>query len=62
MLLRCAWCERLDVGGEWPRLDAIGSGQTRITDLDRQSTHGICPDCFERVSRNVAVHHLERLR
>lgn len=62
MLLRCAWCERLEVGGEWLRLDAIGSGQTRIAeDLVRQSTHGICPDCFGRVSRGVAAHRSERL-
>ena len=61
MLLRCAWCERLQVGGEWLQLDAIGSGQTRIAeDLVRQSTHGICPDCFGRVSRDVAAHRLER--
>jgi hypothetical protein len=63
MLLRCAWCERLEVGGEWLRLEAIGSGQTKITEeLVRQSTHGICPDCFGRVSRDVAAHRAERLR
>jgi hypothetical protein len=51
MLLHCAWCGRLEVGDEWLRLEAIGTGQTRIAEqLVRHSTHGICPDCFERVS------------
>jgi len=63
MLLRCAWCERLEVGGEWLLLDAIGTGQTRIAeDLVRQSTHGICPDCFGRISRDIAAHRSEGLR
>ena len=61
MLLHCAWCGRLEVGGEWLRLEAIGSGQTRITeDLVRRSTHGICPDCFVRVSRDVEAHRWGR--
>jgi hypothetical protein len=54
MLVHCAWCGRLEVGDEWLELDAIGSGQTRIAEqLVRRSTHGICPDCFERVSRDA---------
>jgi hypothetical protein len=54
LLLHCAWCGRLEVGDEWLRLDAIGSGQTRIAEqLVRRSTHGICPDCFERVTEEA---------
>lgn len=54
LLLHCAWCRKLQVGDEWLQLDAIGSGQTRIAEqLVRQSTHGICPECFERVSREA---------
>jgi hypothetical protein len=54
LLLHCAWCGRLEVGGEWLHLEAIGSGQTRIAEqLVRQSTHGICPECFERVKGEV---------
>lgn len=61
MLLHCAWCGRLEVGNEWLRLEAVGSGQTRIADdLVRQSTHGICPDCFARVSRDVEAHRCGR--
>ncbi|HET8751094.1 MAG TPA: hypothetical protein VFM43_01045 [Gaiellaceae bacterium] len=56
MLLRCAWCGRLEVGEEWLQLEAIGTGQTRIAQqLVRQSTHGICPECFERVSGDAAA-------
>ena len=50
-LLHCAWCERIRIGEEWLALEAIGTGQTRISaDLTRRSTHGICPSCFERVN------------
>lgn len=56
MLVHCAWCGRLEVGDEWLGLSAIGSGQTRIAErIVRRSTHGICPDCFERVSREAAA-------
>jgi hypothetical protein len=61
MLLHCAWCGRLEVGGEWLRLDAIGTGQTRIAEqLVHQSTHGICPDCFARVNRDAEAHRVRR--
>jgi hypothetical protein len=50
LLLRCAWCGKLQVGAEWLRLDATGSGQTRIAEqLVRVSSHGICPGCYDRV-------------
>jgi hypothetical protein len=61
MLLHCAWCGRLEVGDEWLRLGAIGSGQTRIAEqLVRQSTHGICPDCFGHVSGEAEAHRFGR--
>lgn len=60
MLVHCAWCGRLQVGRGWLRLDAIGSGQTRIAkQLVRRSTHGICPDCFERVNRDAEANRAE---
>jgi hypothetical protein len=47
LLLRCAWCDRFDVGGEWLNLEAIGDGERRITSrLRRNATHGICDDCL----------------
>jgi hypothetical protein len=59
MLVHCAWCGRLEIGDEWLKLEAIGTGQTRIAEqLVQQSTHGICPDCFERVSGDAEAHRL----
>ena len=44
---RCAWCERLGVGGEWLHLEAIGEGQQRITSsLMERATNGICEQCL----------------
>jgi hypothetical protein len=61
MLVHCAWCRRLQVGDEWLGLEAIGTGQTRIAEqLVRRSTHGICPDCFERVSRDAAARRADQ--
>jgi hypothetical protein len=45
----CAWCGRVEVGGQW--IDA----RSLLTDvlLERlrdKASHGICPDCFDRVS------------
>lgn len=62
LLLHCAWCGRLEVGGEWLRLEAIGTGQTRIAEqLVRHSTHGICADCFERVTHEAEAQRAARL-
>ena len=61
LLLHCAWCQTLQVGDEWLRLDAIGNGQTRIAEqLVRQSTHGICPGCYERVRREAEAKRTQR--
>lgn len=52
MLVRCAWCESLQIGDEWLRLEAIGEGQQRITERVRvTASHGICPTCFEAEMR-----------
>jgi hypothetical protein len=48
-ICRCAWCERVKIGDEWLRLDAIGRGQQHIREsLMRRASHGICPECFEK--------------
>jgi hypothetical protein len=61
MLLHCAWCRRLQIGEEWLQLDGIGSGQTRIAEgLVRHSTHGICPECYERVTREAEAKRTQR--
>ena len=59
MLVHCAWCGRVEIGDEWLRLEAIGTGQARIAEqVVRRSSHGICPECFGRVSRDVEAHRL----
>ena len=61
LLLHCAWCQKLQVGDEWLRLDAIGNGQTRIAEhLVWHSTHGICPECYERVRRETEAKRTQR--
>ena len=51
LLRHCAWCGRLEVGGEWLQLEALGERQRLITRaLIEGSTHGICPECFSAVS------------
>src|SRR5689334_15221346 len=61
LLVHCAWCRKLQVGDEWLRLGAIGSGQTRIAEqIVRQSTHGICPECYERVRAEAEAKRAHR--
>lgn len=41
----CAWCRRIrDDNGYWSRLEAYLTSQTGV-----DITHGICPDCLEKV-------------
>jgi hypothetical protein len=48
MIVRCAWCESVQLGDEWLHLDAIGSGQQRITrEIRAHASHGICPTCLD---------------
>ncbi len=47
-LKMCAWCKRVDTGESWVPIDtylAAGYGQ--------RTTHGICPDCYERVKSDI---------
>ncbi len=44
----CAWCKRVDTGDYWVPMDAYlaeGCGQ--------KTTHGICPDCYEKVKGEI---------
>ncbi len=44
----CAWCKRVDAGDRWVPMDqylAAGFGQ--------RTTHGMCPDCYEKVKREI---------
>lgn len=56
LLVHCAWCGRLQVGEEWLDLaaDCDGDGSLELNDsLIFKSSHGICPDCFDRVNADA---------
>lgn len=45
LLPTCAWCKKIrDEGGAWQQFEEYVSTRT-----DAQFTHGMCPECFERV-------------
>lgn len=45
--MRCAWCGRLSLAGEFVEpTEFLAHGVPEA--IDDRSTHGICPDCFER--------------
>jgi hypothetical protein len=48
-LVRCAWCGRISADGEWIDPSTLIGGSLRER-LRQNATHGICPDCLERVS------------
>ena len=50
--MRCAWCNRIKVGGRFVPLDPAVVG---AADVAERTTHGICPECFERVSARAAA-------
>jgi hypothetical protein len=48
-LLRCAWCNRISAEGLWIDPQGLLGGSLRER-LRQNATHGICPECLERVS------------
>ena len=50
--MRCAWCNRIKVGDRFVPVDPaiVAAG-----DLPERTTHGICPECFQRVSARAAA-------
>ena len=54
VLVRCAWCDRVQVGEEWLQLEAVGTGRQRLSQSIRdKASHGICPSCFEAEMRRA---------
>lgn len=47
----CAWCQRVDVDGEWPL-----APRTALAAIDQQNslTHSICPSCAARLTPRAA--------
>lgn len=43
--LRCAWCGRFEINGEFQQVPAFLQGEPAL--LREHSTHGICPGCLD---------------
>ena len=50
--LRCAWCGRVEIDGRFVAPEEFLSGDLPER-LRERSSHGICPECFERTSREA---------
>jgi hypothetical protein len=46
---RCAWCERVSVGGQW--IAARREGDAVLAHAT-STTHTICEDCVEKLRRS----------
>jgi hypothetical protein len=48
LTVHCAWCDRIKRGEEWvvEEVRSVWPGKRR----QRPATHGICPDCLERLT------------
>ena len=42
LIIRCAWCDRYEVGGQWLLKADVAAF---LRDDGSTVTHGICPDC-----------------
>jgi hypothetical protein len=45
LVLRCAWCGRFEVHGDWV---ALGAEEVELGGLADAVTHGVCVECFEQ--------------
>jgi hypothetical protein len=48
VIVRCAWCERIKVDGEW--VDTAEVQAMRKPPAERPHSHGICPDCLAQLT------------
>src|SRR5262249_16895925 len=48
-LVRCAWCDRVAAGEYWIDPYPLLGANLRER-LRKSASHGVCPDCFERVT------------
>jgi hypothetical protein len=54
IILMCGWCKRISLGHAWEEIEkAVGPSHL----FDREGfptiTHGICPDCYQTVMREL---------
>lgn len=62
LLRRCAWCGRVQVGGdEFVAPEEFLDGELPERDRER-ATHSICPDCLDREQRNADTTRAARRR
>ena len=51
LLVRCAWCGRYSLAGEWMSADELPKvGGVGRKLRDEQVTHSICPECMKHPS------------
>ena len=54
MLVRCAWCKRIQINDLWLELDALTPSQQWIVQTVRdRASHCICPTCLEAEMRTA---------
>jgi hypothetical protein len=49
LLVRCAWCERIKRGDTWVEVAEVQAMRLRLDEVEHHS-HGICPDCFAKLT------------
>jgi len=60
-LVRCAWCDRVAAGEYWiDPYPLLGANALRER-LRKSASHGVCPDCFERVMTASERQRAQRL-
>jgi hypothetical protein len=55
MIVRCAWCDRILVAGEYVHADDFLSGAIPKAISERRTTHSICPECLLEALTAVAA-------
>jgi hypothetical protein len=50
LVLRCAWCERVKVGGAW-----IAAADERMPESIEERSDGICPDCHAKLTPHAPL-------
>jgi hypothetical protein len=59
-LVRCAWCGRVAAGDYWIDPYPLLGANLRER-LRKSASHGVCPDCFERLMTESERQRTQRL-
>ncbi len=63
IVLVCGWCKKIDVGqGNWKEVEiaVVDLGLFKLEKLP-QLSHGICPDCYTSVKKQIAEKRVQKL-